>query len=82
MISVSQAKKQSRELIDSGDPHRAIMVMTTPFKLAVLSLHLAHYTDMMAGVAEVDETINMLGEIRDDLQKVVMQILQQEFPPS
>ena len=82
MISVEVARQQAHDLLGSGDPDRAIVVVTTPFKLAVLNTHLTIYTDMMKYGNNVEGTLDILHEIHGDVQKVVTQILQQAYPPT
>lgn len=82
MITIDDARKRASDLVESGDPTRPIMIMTTPFKLACLDLHLAIYQDAMSSHLPNDELMSVLDEIRGDLETVVTQILQQEFPPS
>lgn len=82
MISVEQALQQAMDLCDQGDPGRSIMIMTTPFRLGCLVLHLAIYAETMKRTENVEELTRALERIQDDLQKVVTQILQQEYPQS
>ena len=82
MINIEQAKQQAHDLLASGSPDRAIVVMTTPFKLAILNTHLSIYRYMVDGAENVEGTLDILHEIQEDVQKVIIQILQQEFPSS
>ena len=82
MISVDHARQQARDLLASGDPDRAIVVMTTPFKLAILNTHLSIYREMLGEGENVEGTLDILHEIQEDVQNVVTQILRQGFPPS
>ncbi|KKN22735.1 hypothetical protein LCGC14_0911960, partial [marine sediment metagenome] len=36
MISIERARQQARDLIAVGDPHRGIVITSTPFKLGCL----------------------------------------------
>ena len=82
MISVKRARQQATDLIESGDPNRQVMVMLTQFHLAVLNVHLATYVDVLGAAEAHQQTLKYLNEISDRIQKVVSQILQQEFPPT
>lgn len=82
MISVERARQQANDLITTGDPHRTVMVMTTPFKLGCLGVHLATYVALMGDAQDDAEFMRSLNEISEDLQKVVTQILQQTSPQS
>ena len=82
MISVEQARQQAHDLLGSDDPDRAIVVMSTPFKLAVLNTHLVGYITTFEKYEKPSEYLSTLREIHDDVQKVVRQMLQQEFPQS
>lgn len=82
MISIEHARQQAHDLLSSGDPDRAIVVMTTPFKLAILNTHLSIYRYILGESENVEGTLDILHEIQEDVQRVVTQILQQEFPQS
>ncbi len=82
MISVEQARQQARDLIAVGDPHRGIVITSTPFKLGCLMVHLTTYVSLMGDEKNYSEFMRTLNEIDSDVQKAAQQILQQEFPPS
>ena len=82
MISVDAARQAAQDLISTGDPHRGIMIMSTPFKLGCLMTHLATYTALMGDEKKYTEFMRTLNEIDSDVQKAAQQILQQEFPPT
>ena len=80
MISVERARQAAKDLISTGDPHRGIMIMSTPFKLACLMIHLATYMALMGDESKYTEFMQTLNEIDGDVQKAARQILQQEYP--
>ncbi len=82
MISVERARQQAGDLIAVGDPHRGIVITSTPFKLGCLGIHLATYTALMGDEKNYNEFMRTLNEIDSDVQKATQQILQQEFPQS
>ncbi len=82
MISVDAARQAAKDLIATGDPHRGIVITSTPFKLACLMTHLATYMELMGEQRKCTEFLRTLNEIDSDMQKAVRQILQQEFPQS
>ena len=82
MVSVERARQLANDLISTSDPHRPIMVMLSPFKLACLMIHLATYVAVMGDEANYTEFMRTLNEIDNDVQKVVAQVLQQESPQS
>ncbi|KKL08816.1 hypothetical protein LCGC14_2572060 [marine sediment metagenome] len=82
MISVDAARRAAKDLIATGDPHRSIVITSTPFKLGCLMVHLTTYVALMGDKKNYNEFMRTLDEIDSDVQKAARQILQQEFPPS
>lgn len=82
MLTLSDVRQQALDLVKSGDPERSIVVVTTPERLAILTISLRDYIDLLVQHKSAETTIMMLREFSDDVQKVVTQILQQEFPPT
>ena len=82
MISIEVARQQTKDILDMVDMDNSIVVMTTPFKLAVLNTHLVGYITAIEKYEKPSEYLSTLRGIHTDVQKVVRQILQQAFPQS
>ena len=63
------------QLIAEGDPHRTVMLVTTPFHLATIGMAMAHYRSAMSSDASPQIVQDAIAEAQGDLDKATAQIL-------